>query len=178
MRQIAMLREMLEFNNRMISVIIMISLKDEKTTENLARVLAKLAFPGAVIFLKGELGTGKTTFVRYFLRGLGFSGSVKSPTYTLVEEYDFAWGAVYHFDLYRLSHPGELEFIGIQEYFTESALALVEWPERGKGVLRDPDLQLHFTMNEDQGGQARQVLIEAYSDRGRKLFEALTKIQE
>lgn len=152
----------------------MISLKDEKETENLAKALAEVACPGSVIFLKGELGTGKTTFVRYFLRALGFTGSVKSPTYTLVEEYDFAFGAVYHFDLYRLSHPRELEFIGISEYFSESSIVLVEWAERGEGVLGNPDLELHFKMMDDnQDLGSRKVSIEAYTDRGKVLLDTL-----
>lgn len=178
--------------------IITLTLLDEKATEDLAQNLAHAFSQGSsdstspnaassldspspnssamVIFLKGELGSGKTTFVRYFLRGLNFVGSVKSPTFTLVEEYDFAFGPVYHFDLYRLAHPTELEFIGIREYFAETAVVLVEWPERGKGVLQEPDLILNFKMLDittDNQGNSRQVSMEACSDRGKKLIDCL-----
>jgi tRNA threonylcarbamoyladenosine biosynthesis protein TsaE len=148
----------------------LIHLSSEKATLSLASLLASQARPSLTIFLQGDLGSGKTTFARGFLRGLNFWGSVKSPTFTLVEEYDFAWGAVYHFDLYRLSDPEELEFIGIREYFAESSIVLVEWPERGKGVLKEPDLFLHFNLFE---GDARKVSIEALSDRGQVLIQGL-----
>lgn len=149
-----------------------IELNNEEETIALATSLARvsLSYPGLKIFLRGDLGSGKTTFVRGFLRGLNFKGSVKSPTFTLVEEYDFAWGPLYHFDLYRLSHPEELEFIGIREYFAEAAIVLVEWPEQGKGVLKEPDIQLHFTITGN--GVSRQVLVEGLSSRGKAVVVA------
>jgi tRNA threonylcarbamoyladenosine biosynthesis protein TsaE len=92
-----------------------------------------------LVFLEGELGAGKTTFARGVLRGLGYGGHVKSPTYTLVEPYELANVRVYHLDLYRIADPGELDFIGLDELLNERAIKLVEWPERAGRRLPAPD---------------------------------------
>ncbi len=116
-----------------------IALADEPATLALGAAWATILRPQNppwIIFLKGDLGAGKTTLVRGFLRGMGYSGNVKSPTYTLVESYPL----LYHFDLYRLSEPQALDFIGIHDYCKEPGMLWIEWPEQGRGFLPEPDL--------------------------------------
>lgn len=122
---------------------------------------------GLVIFLGGQLGAGKTTFSRGVLRAFGHRGAVKSPTYTLVEPYEFSPGEegerrVYHFDLYRLGDAEELEYMGVRDYFGPGSLSLVEWSERGAGVLPLPDLELKLQLQ----GEGRALTLTALSDAG------------
>ena len=140
-----------------------LELADEAATEALGSKLAKaLALP-AVVYLNGDLGAGKTTLSRGVMRGFGHQGAVKSPTYTLVEPYEFEGCSVFHFDLYRLSDPEELEFMGIREYFEQNSLCLVEWPECGTGILPQSDLDITLAYHED----ARKVTIRAHSENGK-----------
>jgi len=121
-------------------------LKDEKETVDFGRQVASQVESPFVIYLQGDLGAGKTTWVRGFLSGFGHLGTVKSPTFTLVEEYSFGSTFIYHFDLYRLTHPAELQQIGIEEYFKPASIVIIEWPEQGQGFLPDPDLILSFAI--------------------------------
>ncbi len=115
-----------------------------------------------VIYLQGDLGAGKTTWTRGFLRYLGHEGAVKSPTYTLVEPYHFSQCQVYHFDLYRLSDPEELDFLGIEDYFDDqSGVIIVEWPQCAQGRLPNPDLLLQLSYI-DSG---RKVDIQGFSHK-------------
>ncbi|GAB6142308.1 tRNA (adenosine(37)-N6)-threonylcarbamoyltransferase complex ATPase subunit type 1 TsaE [Methylosoma difficile] len=114
-------------------------LADTEATERFGAQLWQHLPDTCVIFLNGDLGAGKTTLVRGCLRAAGFTGAIKSPTYTLVEEYSLGDRKLYHFDLYRLADPEELEWIGIRDYFAKGSLAFIEWPEKGQGFLPPAD---------------------------------------
>lgn len=144
-------------------------LPDEEATARFGKKLAKHLLAGCVVYLHGELGAGKTTLVRYILQGLGYGERVKSPTYTLVESYDILDKSVYHFDLYRLGDPEELEFLGIRDYMDGQALVFVEWPERGVGFLPAADLDIKLAYDQ----QGRQLECSALTDRGNQMLKAL-----
>ncbi len=132
------------------------------------RLAATLA-PGLVVYLEGELGMGKTTLVRGIVQAMGHAGAVKSPTYTLVEPYELSEITLYHFDLYRLGHPEELEFMGIRDYFSDHSLALIEWPERGQSFLPPADLVVRI----EREGRGRRLQLAAQSSRGRECLAGL-----
>ncbi len=121
------------------------------------------------LFLQGTLGAGKTTLSRGILRALGHRGAVKSPTYTLVETYSLGNRTLHHFDLYRLGDPEELEYLGIRDYLAGDNLCLIEWPERGEGLLPPPDWRLVI----EPLPEARRVHLHAETPAGEALLRAL-----
>ena len=122
-----------------------IFIEDEAAMMAFGGKLADDLTEGGIVLLKGDLGAGKTTLVRGLLRHLGHQGIVKSPTYTLVEPYELKDRKVYHFDLYRLGDPEELEYMGGRDYWECGALCLIEWPEQAKGYLPEADLTLEIS---------------------------------
>lgn len=140
---------------------------DEQAMLASGAALAKVCSAPAIIFLYGNLGAGKTTFSRGFLRGFGFQGNVKSPTYTIVEPYELNNIIIFHFDFYRIHDMHELEFIGIQDYFTPNSICLVEWPEQGGTLLPPADLSCYIE-TKDLG---REMKIIPHSEQGHAIFK-------
>lgn len=141
-------------------------LADEQATLALGADLAN-ACPQhlCVIHLEGELGAGKTTLTRGFLTAMDHQGKVKSPTYTLVEHYELHGRPVFHFDLYRLSDPGEMEFLGLDDYFQKQAICLIEWAQRGSEYLPEPDLLVQLSYKD----HAREASISPQSALGEEI---------
>ncbi|MDC9499688.1 MULTISPECIES: tRNA (adenosine(37)-N6)-threonylcarbamoyltransferase complex ATPase subunit type 1 TsaE [unclassified Pseudoalteromonas] len=147
-------------------------LNDEIATVAMGNKVAAIIEQGAVIYLHGDLGAGKTTFTRGVVQGFGHTGKVKSPTYTLVEPYELTRANVYHFDLYRLGDPEELEYMGIRDYFSEQAICIVEWPEKGGEFIPVPDLDITLSYFGDE----RKIVINSASERGIAIVEKLTNL--
>ncbi len=145
-----------------------LNLAAEVDTLALGRALAPLLQPGMVVHLSGDLGAGKTTLARGILRGLGFEGRVKSPTFTLLEPYKFSRLYLYHFDFYRFLDPQELEETGFREYFNAESVCVVEWPEKAPDL---PAADLKIDMRAE--AQGRTVDITAHTEVGRRCLEQL-----
>ena len=128
-------------------------LVDDSATQRLGRVLAETRPDSAIIYLRGDLGAGKTTFSRGFVQACGHQGVVKSPTYTLIEPYQLENVMIYHLDLYRVMDPGELEYLGMDQLSQPATISLIEWPERGSDDLPSPDLTVSLLLK-DNGRQA------------------------
>ena len=148
---------------------VMVQLADDQATRNLgARLMGSLP-AGSRVYLSGDLGAGKTTLVQGALVGLGHTGAVPSPTFTLVESYEVGERRVCHCDFYRIGDPEELELLGIRDYFDGGWDCWVEWPERAAGVLPQPDVELRI----EGRGRGRRVTLQAHSDAGRAALETL-----
>ncbi len=147
-------------------------LDNEAATLDLGKHIAALC-PHQLftIHLEGELGAGKTTLTRGLLRALGHTGNVKSPTYTLVERYDLASRTVFHFDLYRVADPEELDYLGLDDYLSNQSLCIIEWAKQGQGHLPTPDLVINLSY-QDSG---RQAQLSPQSEAGLTLLEKLNK---
>ena len=143
-------------------------LSDESATLELGAALAATLEPGVVIYLQGALGAGKTTLARGVLRGLGFTGRVKSPTFALVEAYKLSKLYLYHFDFFRFGDPEEFAESGLHEYFRADAVCLVEWPEKAAG-LPAADITIQLAAS----GTGRRVEIDANTEAGRRCLERL-----
>jgi len=146
---------------------------NEQAVADLAAAFAACVQVPAVIYLRGDLGAGKTTFARAYIHALGFTGYVKSPSYGLLETYAVGGQKVLHLDLYRIEDPEELEYLALRDLFDHESLLLVEWPDRGGYNLPKPDLVLDFGENDE----TRFISCRVLSDRGRRLSEKVTAIR-
>jgi len=152
-------------------------LADEAATVAIGKGLAQVVKTNIkqqalIVYLHGDLGAGKTTLTRGFVRGMGHVGNVKSPTYTLVEPYELAPWRVFHFDLYRLSDAEELEYMGIRDYFNDDCCCFIEWPEKGTGLLANADLIITISYQDEQ----RVINLLAESAYGEQVLSLLANI--
>lgn len=143
-------------------------LESARDTEAFGARIAAALPDVRLVYIRGPLGAGKTTLVRGLLRALGYHEPVKSPTFTLVEPYSFEGWSLYHFDLYRLNDPGELEFIGFRDY-VQGGVCVVEWPERGQPLLPLPDVDVMIQPNNGE----RRVRLVAHTPQGEALLRGL-----
>lgn len=146
-----------------------VELPDERATLALGAALAAVMEPGLVVYLRGELGAGKTTVVRGLVRALGWQGAVRSPTYTLVEVYAVSRLDLHHFDFYRFHDPREWIDAGFRESFNGRTSSLIEWPERAGGMLPPADVEIALALH----GEGRSAELTSSSIRGQKLLTLL-----
>lgn len=150
-------------------------LADEAATLRSAAGLASALIPGLLIALQGQLGAGKTTFVRGVMHALGHDGAVKSPTYTIVEPYTIAGFEINHFDLYRLGDVEELELLGFRDYVNEHTICFVEWPQRAHGYLPPSDLEIDLCLKSGSNSGARIMQVHAQTDIGMRVLKEWNK---
>jgi tRNA threonylcarbamoyladenosine biosynthesis protein TsaE len=148
---------------------ITLELPDEAATLALGARLSQMLKGGLTVWLQGDLGAGKTTLVRGLLRGMGYLGKVKSPTYTLVEPYVVSGLHLYHFDLYRFADPEEWHAAGFRDYFNAGSVCLVEWPERAAGLLPPADFEIRL----DPHAGGRRASLVAHTAQGKSCLGLL-----
>ncbi len=131
----------------------------EQTCEVGSKIALMLNFPSCV-YLIGDLGAGKTSLVKSIINSLGYVGDVTSPTYNLIQEYQVEQGTVYHMDLYRLEDPGELEFLGLEDLWANHSLFLIEWPEKGEGLLQPANIEIRLNKIFDSAPNHRNIVLQ------------------
>lgn len=148
---------------------ITVQLPHEKASELFASQLAHYLNAPLIIAFEGEIGAGKTTIIRAMLRSLGVTEAIKSPTFSLVESYNCQGKNIHHFDLYRVHHEDELEYLGFRDYFTKESIFCIEWAERAKSLLPLIDIRFNLSIN----GAGREMQIDATSSVGKELLARL-----
>lgn len=146
------------------------TVSSEQDLASISQALATILPQQCHIHLCGNLGAGKTTLTRYLLQAMGHKGAVKSPTYTLVETYLLDSKRIYHFDLYRINDPEELNFIGIEDFLSDQAIWLIEWADRAQALLPHPDIMLSLTVTSHT---SRDLQLTARSEAGHGILAAL-----
>ncbi len=152
--------------NRMINQTAVIDLPTEQTSEKVAARIADCVFSPLVLTFCGQIGAGKTTFIRAMLQALGVNGAIKSPTFSIVESYVGRHSQLHHFDLYRIHDESELDDIGFRDYFAADAICCIEWPERAVSALTSIDVS--FTL--DIKGAGREMQVRALSSAGARVL--------
>ncbi len=149
---------------------------DEDALTGLASRLARIISSPLVVHLRGDLGAGKTTFVRALVQAMGHRGRVKSPTYGLLEHYPLGDRNVLHLDLYRIGDPDELEYLGILDLFDDTTILLVEWPDHGVGALPPPDVEIAFQAGQTDAFNTRRLTFYAHSHSGNELCKIVDSL--
>ncbi|MCW8417395.1 tRNA (adenosine(37)-N6)-threonylcarbamoyltransferase complex ATPase subunit type 1 TsaE [Fluoribacter dumoffii] len=149
--------------------VLTLDLADEAASEQFATLLAACLHPSLVITLSGDLGAGKTTLIRAMLRALGVQSAIKSPTFSLVESYTCNHLTIHHFDLYRIHHEEELEYLGFRDYFTQESICCIEWPENAGKTLPNVDISFKLSIK----GAGREMQITALSAAGNRILARL-----
>jgi tRNA threonylcarbamoyladenosine biosynthesis protein TsaE len=152
------------------NIMITLDLPDEKASEYFAACLARSLSPPLIISFSGDLGSGKTTIIRAMLKCLGVQSAIKSPTFSLVESYHCSHFLVHHFDLYRIHHEEELDYIGFRDYFIQESICCIEWAENAGNALLNVDIRFKLNIK----GAGREMQIMALSVAGKKILACLT----